>query len=133
MLPRNYPTYEDGIPVQIGDRAVIKGIECDLWNIDIYEDCFTLYGNNKYGVSFSESFRIYEHVKRAPEPDSWKKLEMDAIKPHIHYWECGNVICKRCPVKVDGKTPRERYCVDSCGEAKALDILARAKKLAGVE
>lgn len=65
-------------------------------------------------------------------PDSWERLDEDARKGYIDYWSCRGVKCCDCPAKVDGKTPRQRYDTQSCSSAIAVDILARAKKLAGV-
>lgn len=65
-------------------------------------------------------------------PDSWKRLDEDARKFFTDYWSCRGVHCWDCPAKIDGKTPRQRYGMKSCIYAMAADILARAKKLAGV-
>lgn len=74
-----------------------------------------------------------ESEQKAPEPeDSWEKLEEDARKFFTDYWSCQGYDCCDCPAKIDGKTPRQRYGVGSCTRAMAVDILARAEKLAGV-
>lgn len=61
------------------------------------------------------------------EPDSWEKIEADAKKGTIGYWDC-LADCDRCDIK-----PYERYGIEGCGVAKACDLVARCKKLAGVE
>lgn len=65
-------------------------------------------------------------------PDSWERLEEDANKSVHDYWGCIGIYCDNCPAKVDGKTPRDRYETEWCVTAKHLDIVARAKRLAGV-
>lgn len=64
--------------------------------------------------------------------DSWERLEEDANKSVHDYWGCIGIYCDNCPAKVDGKTPRDRYETEWCVTAKHLDIVARAKRLAGV-
>lgn len=65
-------------------------------------------------------------------PDSWERLTKDAGKSTYDYWMCNCFECHECPAAVGGKDPGERYgCLD-CGVASRLDLLARAKRLAGV-
>ncbi len=74
-----------------------------------------------------------ESEQKAPEPeDSWERLEEDARNLVIDYWSCRDADCLDCPVKVEGKNPEQRHGTLSCSIAMAVDILARAKKLAGV-
>ncbi len=49
----------------------------------------------------------------------------------MEYWDCCSE-CYECPAKVDGETPDERYSVANCWYAMQLDIVARARRLAGV-
>lgn len=65
-------------------------------------------------------------------PDSWERLEGDAMNLMPKYWGCSFEPCDECPSKIDGKTPAEIYGVSSCSTAKELDIIRRAKALAGV-
>lgn len=49
------------------------------------------------------------------------------------YWGCTDFTCRECPAAIDGKDPAERYgCRQACGAAMRLDLIARAKRLAGV-
>ena len=74
-----------------------------------------------------------ESEQKAPEPeDSWERLEEDARKVTFDYWSCKGTGCCDCPSKVGGEKPYQRYGTGGCSTAKAVDILARAKKLAGV-
>lgn len=66
-------------------------------------------------------------------PDSWEQLESDANKDVVDYWGCASRSCYACPAMIDGQTPNDRYGCRSCKIAEHLDIIRRAKKLAGVE
>lgn len=66
------------------------------------------------------------------QADSWERLTEDASKGTYEYWVCEGLNCCDCYAAVDGKKPRERYGCRDCGEAKTIDLLARAKRLAGV-
>ena len=66
-------------------------------------------------------------------PDSWERLREDAANSNELYWGCGDVWCSDCPARVGGKTPKEHYRTNSCGQAKVIDLLARAERLAGVQ
>lgn len=65
-------------------------------------------------------------------PDSWERLEEDARKGYLDYWSCRGTHCRDCPAKVGWEKPHQRYGTTGCSIAKDLDVLARAKKLAGV-
>lgn len=61
--------------------------------------------------------------------DSWEKLEEDALKDPCRYFrmfEDQSVSCTACP---HGPWATDR----TCGENMRLDMIERAKKLAGVE
>lgn len=68
------------------------------------------------------------------DPDSWEKIEADAKLLSCEYWKCCGMSCYECPAYFNGFIkPKEFYGVGSCDKAKACDLVARAKKLAGVE
>lgn len=67
------------------------------------------------------------------EPDSWERLEEDANKNYVNYWECHRVSCYCCPAMADGKKPYERYNAANCSEAMKSDLVRRAKALAEKE
>ena len=85
-----------------------------------------------------ESSRFVEEHFEAPglltheRPDSWERLREDARKDSTAYWCCIGFCCDKCPALVDGKSPKERYGVESCKYAMMLDLVARAERLAGV-
>lgn len=85
-----------------------------------------------------ESSRFVEEHFEAPglltheRPDSWERLREDARKDYTAYWCCIGFCCDKCPALVDGKSPKERYGVESCKYAMMLDLVARAERLAGV-
>ena len=62
-------------------------------------------------------------------PESWEKLEEDAKKSPCRYFgmsEDQNASCETCP---HGPWATDRIC----GENMRLDLIERAKKLAGIE
>ncbi len=60
-------------------------------------------------------------------PDSWERLELDAVKdPCKYFGMVGSVCCKGCPAKSDDDN------LIMCRVAMTLDIIRRAKALAGV-
>lgn len=63
------------------------------------------------------------------EPDTQKKIDEDSIKDVYDYWGCVDRVCKDCPSKIDGITPREHYRTDYCHNAKVLDLLRRQREL----
>lgn len=61
--------------------------------------------------------------------DSWEKLEEDESKGPCTYFgmrEEGSVFCDRCPYGI-------RMTGRKCGENMVIDLVKRAKRLAGVE
>ena len=83
-------------------------------------------------VSVDGLTRTNPETEPEPCPDSWEQLKKDARKWTFNYWRCGGADCRKCPIRVGGKTPNERYRTLTCADAKDLDIVARAKALAGV-
>ena len=122
------PIDADGVPIRIGDKMDVDG------------DCMTMLGYRKYNgtlhlivkkmessITFTLDPSSIHHFKYAP-PDSWEKLEEDAKKTSCGYAsapldENGFNTCEGCRFQ---KT-------ESCHQEMILDVLKRAKKLAGVE
>ena len=122
------PIDADGVPIRIGDKMDVDG------------DCMTMLGYRKYNgtlhliVKEAESTVTYtlepsrvRHFKQEPA-DSWEKLEEDAKKNACNYAlssrdEDGLTTCDGCPF----------YESKSCHAEMTLDVLKRAKKLAGIE
>lgn len=63
------------------------------------------------------------------EPDSWEKVRADAEKGFVDYWGCEGFCCDHCPAKVKEKTPDERFYVNDCEQAQAVDVLHRIRAL----
>ena len=83
---------------------------------------------NDYEGEVSAPAEDFTHER--PAADSWERLEEDAGKDFIEYWGCRGVGCDKCPSRVDGSTPRDRYQC-SCAKSVAHDIVRRANALAG--
>lgn len=126
------PLDADGVPIRIGDEmdidgeiAVVKGYQVSYKGDELqfiavtegYRKTFTLFGKNR------------KHLKHGAMPsDSWEKLEEDAKKNACNYAlssrdEDGLTTCDGCPF----------YESKSCHTEMALDMVKRAKKLAGIE
>ena len=62
-------------------------------------------------------------------PDTQERIDADAMKRVDDYWGCVGVLCEDCPVKIDGKTPKQRYNVPDCATVKLLELLRRQSEL----
>lgn len=129
------PLDADGVPIRLGDTVWYIGVD-----VDIEKDC-PMEVNGFVRVPFVlETFietvecphkaiasESLTH-KRLEPPDSWEKLENDAKKTSCGYAsaprdENGLTTCEGCRFQ---KT-------ESCSQEMTLDVLKRAKKLAGIE
>lgn len=125
------PLDADGEPIRIGDEmdidgkiAIVKGYQIsyegsELLFIAVSEDdrrTFTLFCKNR------------KHFKHDTMPvDSWEKLEEDAMQHACSYFGIDEgTECKDCP---HGSWQTGR----TCWQNTRLDMIARAKKLAGIE
>lgn len=65
--------------------------------------------------------------------DTQERIDADALKSCVKYWDCDDFICGKCPALIDGKKPVEFYELDpihgSCHEAQKLDLLRRQREL----
>ena len=122
------PIDADGVPVHIGDKMDVDG------------DCMTVLGYRLYNgtlhliVKKAESAITYTPDPSAVRhfkyqlPDSWEKLEEDARKTTCDYAsapcdEYGLTMCDGCRFQKGGL----------CHIKKTIDVVERAKKLAGIE
>lgn len=81
------------------------------------------------GTTAWEEGSAFTHRQPKPEPaDSWEKLEEDAKQRICSYFgiDQENASCEDCPY---GSTQTGRICWRNA----SLDMIARAKKLAGIE
>lgn len=126
------PLDADGVPIRIGDEmdidgeiAVVKGYQVSYKGDELqfiavtegYRKTFTLFGKNR------------KHLKHGAMPsDSWEKLEEDAKQRICAYFgvDKENASCEDCPY---GSSQTGRICWRNA----SLDMIARAKKLAGIE
>lgn len=125
----------DGVPIGVGD-IVYRDADPEPLQVDlIYAGSMgycTVRLKNSAGIYTSADAPRLSHKKPEPlEPDpadSWEKLEEDAKKTTCDYAlaprdEDGLTTCDGCP-----------FCEsESCHAEMILDVLKRAKKLAGIE
>lgn len=126
------PLDADGVPIRVGDEmdidgeiAVVKGYQVSYKGDELqfiavtegYRKTFTLFGKNR------------KHFKHDTMPsDSWEKLEEDAKQRICSYFgvDQENTSCEDCP-------HGSRQTGRACWRNARLDMIARAKKLAGIE
>lgn len=107
------PVDADGVPIRIGDEVNIDGDAMTVLGYRLRNDMlFLVVEDKKMGLFFAPDPSRVRHFK--PEPaDSWEKLEEDA-----------NLGCRDyC----------EKHRLEECDYNMRVHILARAKKLAGIE
>lgn len=122
------PLDADGVPIRIGDEVNIDGDSMTVLGYRLHDDMLLLIAEDKKsGLVFTPEPSRVCHFK--PEPaDSWEKLEEDAKKIVCEYVDA--------PLNEIGLTTCDGCRFDKCEECYSemvLDVLARAKKLAGIE
>lgn len=121
------PVDADGEPIRIGDKVNVDGDAMTVLGYRLYNGTLLLIvkegdSNLTYTLKPSE----IRHFKYA-RPDSWEKLDEDAEKTACDYAlaprdENGLTTCDGC-----------RFQKGDCYQEMMFDVLARAKKLAGIE
>lgn len=118
------PLDADGVPIRIGDEIV-----------DVFDEhVFVVDGYCKFPTSGKMGFTVeggrgiyepsvYQHKKAEPA-DSWEKLEKDAMGSACELSGSGHLRCGDC------EWGKEDI---GCQAMARLEILKRAKKLAGIE
>lgn len=117
----------DGVPIEVGD-AVYPLFDGELqpgtepWHVARIKNSEEFYAEEVTGFC---SARYFTHRK----PDSWEKLEEDAKRvkacdyAHAPRDEYGITVCRDC-----------RFLKSkSCRQEMIIDMIARAKRLAGIE
>lgn len=136
---RLVPTAEligaDGVPIGVGDIVYRDGdpepLQVDLIYAGSMGYC-TVRLKDGAGIYTSADAPRLSHKKPEPlepEPDdSWEKLEEDAMQHACSYFDIGsyNASCDDCP-------HGSRQTGRACWQNARRDMLARAKKLAGIE
>lgn len=122
------PLDADGEPIRIGDVLYSSGNECRVVSITVKADEACVGVHTDEGA-FLPSVNPKYLSRKKPEPaDSWEKLENDARKTACYYApaprdEDGLTTCDGCPFEKS----------ESCSNEMTLDVVERAKKLAGIE
>lgn len=125
----------DGVPIGVGDIVYRDGdpepLQVDLIYAGSMGYC-TVRLKDSAGIYTSADAPRLSHKKPEPlepEPaDSWEKLEEDMMQHSCSYFGIGldNASCKDCP-----HGQKRTGC--TCWQNARRDMLARAKKLAGIE
>lgn len=125
------PVDADGVPIRLKDWVWYVGIDAEITKDDpqqVVGFVSDLGMNGIYAVTRDYpdkaiSPKMLTH--RAPEPpDSWEKLEKDAMGKACELAGSGNLRCGDCEWGKEGI---------GCQAMARLEILKRAKKLAGIE
>lgn len=122
------PLDADGEPIRIGDVLYSSGNELRVVSITVKADeaCVGVHTDDG---AFLPSVNPKYLSRKKPEPaDSWEKLEEDARKTACNYApaprnEDGLVTCDGCRFQKS----------ESCSNEMMIDLVERAKKLAGIE
>ena len=115
----------DGVPIHVGDKVwhdsgCASGV---VTSIDAGSLMHTTRYVDERGTEFRDAARNLTHAR----PDSWERLEEDAVKEACDYFGFKDIVCdvgKECPAYKHGV---------ECDMSKTFDIIRRAKKLAVVE
>ena len=122
------PIDADGVPIRIGDKIDVDGDCMNVLGYRLYDGTMFLIvkesgSNNTYSPKPSR----VRHFK--PEsPDSWEKLEEDATQQSCEYFGMD-----RTPASCDDCPHGWEQTGRACWQNARLDMIARAKKLAGIE
>ena len=122
------PLDADGVPIRIGDVLYSSGNECRVVSITVKADEACVGVHTDEGVFLPSVNPKYLSRKKPEPPDSWEKLEKDARKTACDYApaprnEDGLTTCDGCPFLKS----------ESCSNEMTIDLVERAKKLAGIE
>lgn len=127
----------DGVPIEVGD-IVYRDADPEPLQVELIYAGSTCYCT----VRLKDSAGIYTSAdaprlshKKPETPDSWEKLEEDADKCVCEYAGAQKSIvdddkysCINCPYDEPGS-----HTDKGCQERMRLDLVRRAKKLAGIE
>ena len=127
------PLDADGEPIHIGDVLYSSGNKFRVVNITVKanEVCVAVYADDGTFFPWANPKYLSRNSTEPLEPepaDSWEKLEEDAMKGSCTYFgkiEDINTVCSKCP---HGK----KTGID-CWQNMNLDLVRRAKRLAGIE
>ena len=122
------PLDADGEPIRIGDVLYSSGNECRVVSITVKADEACVGVHTDEGAFLPSVNQKYLSRKKPEPADSWEKLEEDARKTACNYAlaprdEDGLTTCDGCRFQKS----------ESCSNEMTLDVVERAKKLAGIE
>ena len=122
------PVDADGVPIRIGDEMNIDGDSMTVLGYRLQDDMLLFIAEDKKScLCFTPEPSRVRHFK--PEPaDSWEKLEEDALKYICDYFgfpEGPSTYCLKCKGKLEAGF--------TCFQNMNLDLIRRAKRLAGIE
>lgn len=129
------PLDADGVPIRLGDLVWYVGTDHEITNDDPQQvvGLVTVFAADGIYVMTRDytdkAIRPKLLTHKAPEPpDSWEKLEEDAMKTTCNYAlaprdEDGLTTCEGCRFQKN----------ESCHHEMTIDVLKRAKRLAGIE
>ncbi len=118
------PLDADGVPIRLGDKVYGKvdiPFKVDEIRFSVHGEAVIVASTMKDGVrsAIAREGGFWRHE----QPDSWEKLEADAKKGACELaWKGGAHDCVTC-----------KWLTGNCNEKARLEILKRAKKLAGIE
>ncbi len=129
------PLDADGEPIRIGDVLYSSGNECRVVSITVKADEACVGVHTDEGLFLPSVNPKYLSRKKQEPADSWEKLEEDADKRVCEYVGAQKSIadndkysCINCPYDEPG-----HHTDKGCQERMRLDLVSRAKKLAGIE
>ena len=124
------PLDADGVPIRIGDTVYTRDAkEYTVRGIYALADEYSISVVPLNGGTCFLSMEPEGLTHRTTDSaDSWEKLEEDLLRGSTAdaYFQCGDMSCPECP---HSREVTGRYCWMN----RSLDILARAKKIAGIE
>ena len=133
VVPKPLHSGADGVPIEVGDTVYCDDDPEPLKVVSLHgnnESYCTVGIKDSTGILMSADAPRLSHEK--PEPaDSWEKLEEDMTKPTscLYFDIDTDPLIRDCKVCPHG----EKQSGNPCWKNKHLDMLKRAKKLAGVE
>ena len=129
MLVGDAIFYADGVPIEVGDTVYLRGNGREGKVVGFYEDEGETWVSVSYELG-SDRMTVNTDCKALTHerPDSWEKLEEDARKTACNYApaprdEDGLTTCDGCRFQKS----------ESCSNEMTIDLVERAKKLAGIE
>ncbi len=129
------PLDADGVPIRLGDLVWYVGTDYEITNDDPQQvvglvTVFAADGTYIMTRDYPDkAMRPKMLTHKQPEPpDSWEKLEEDAMKTTCNYAlaprdEDGLTTCEGCRFQKN----------ESCHHEMTIEVLKRAKRLAGIE